>query len=500
MSTLLADLAACGAELALVLGLLFVVLADAFGGRQRERVVRAATLASLASALGLVIAQQAHAPSRAVFDGALVLDPLASFFKVLLLVAALIVVLAFGFRTARELQGLGRGEFHALVLALTFGNLLLAAAGDLVMLYLALELVSITSYVLVAYIKGDRLSNEASLKYLLFGAVSTAVMLYGLTLLFGLAGSTRLEDVRRALAAGLGVHGDLSLLVVVVLVLAGLGFKVAVVPFHFWCPDAYQGAPTPVTALLSVAPKVAGFAILMRFCFGTLSSTGASAWDLHAVVAWPALLALLAAVTMSVGNLAALTQSNMKRLLAYSSIAHAGYVLMGLVALSGEGARGAMVYLLGYLAMNLGAFLVVLLVHHHEGTFDLRDYAGLSQRAPWLAWPMGIFLLSLTGIPPLIGFMAKFQVFAAVIEQGPDLAWLGVVGALNAALGAAVYFRVLKTMLIDPAIDPHPALLLAWPDRVALAALAAANLLPLLFWPAIETWTRLSLSMSVGAP
>jgi NADH-quinone oxidoreductase subunit N len=498
MNTLIRDLAACGAELALALGLLFVVLADAFAGRRRDQIVRAATLASLVFALGVVVAQYARPVSRSLFEGALVLDPLALFFKVLLLGAALAVVSSFGFHAARELRGLGRGEFHALVLALTFGSLLLSAAGDLVMLYLALETVSITSYVLVAYVKGDRLSNEASLKYLLFGAVSTAVMLYGLTLLYGLTGSTRLEDVRAALVAGLGLHGETSLLVVLVLVLAGLGFKVAAVPFHFWCPDAYQGAPVSVAALLSVAPKVAGFAVLMRFCFGTLSSPGAADWQLHALVEWPALLALLAALTMTVGNLAALTQSNMKRLLAYSSIAHAGYVLMGLVALSGEGARGTMIYLLGYLAMNLGAFLVVLLVHHHEGTFDLRDYAGLGQRAPWLAWPMGIFLLSLTGIPPLVGFMAKFQVFAAVIEQGPALAWLAVVGALNAALGAAVYFRVLKTMLIDGAIEAPPAVAVAWRDRVALATLAAANLLPLLFWPLVEAWTRSSLVMTVG--
>lgn len=498
MSALSKDLAGIPAELSLVAGLLLVVLVDAFVARQRERLVRAVTLTSLACALGFVVAPHAHPVSRVLFDGALVLDPLVLFFKVLLLAAALAVVLIFGFRTSRELQGLGRGEFHALVLALTLGNLLLAAAGDLVTLYLALETVSITSYVLVAYVKGDRLSNEGSLKYLLFGAISTAVMLYGLTLLYGLAGSTRLDEIRGVLTAGLGLHGDLSLLVVVVLVLAGLGFKVAAVPFHFWCPDAYQGAATSVAALLSVAPKVAGFAVLLRFCFGTLSSAGPGPWELQPIVEWPALLALMAALTMSVGNLAALTQSNMKRLMAYSSIAHAGYVLMGVVALSGEGARAALVYLLGYLVMNLGAFLVVLLVHHHEGTFDLRDYAGLGQRAPWLAWAMGVFLLSLTGIPPLVGFMAKFHVFAAIIEQGPHLAWLGVVGALNAALGAAVYFRVLKSMLIDAAIEPRPAVQVAWPDRLVLVVLMAANLLPLLFWPAIEAWTRAALVVAVG--
>ncbi len=263
----------------------------------------------------------------------LVLDPLGLFFKVLLIAASLIVVRAFRFRSSRELSGLGQGEFYALMLAVTFSNLLLSAANDLAMLYLALEMVSITSYVMVAYLKGDRMSNEASLKYILFGAVSTGVMLYGLSLLYGMAGSTSLPAIRHFLGAGLTDTNRLSVYVIALFVFAGFGFKTASVPFHFWCPDVYQGAPTAVTAFLSVAPKAAGFAIMLRFFFAGLAVEGAGAWDLAGAIDWPRVLMIVSVLTMTVGNVAALTQTNMKRLLAYSSIAHAGYIMMGVVAL-----------------------------------------------------------------------------------------------------------------------------------------------------------------------
>src|SRR3990172_4950901 len=214
-------------------------------------------------------------------------------------------------------------------------------------------MVSITSYVMVAFLKGDRMSNEASLKYLLFGAAATGAMLYGLSLLYGLSGTTSLPAIREFLAGGIPDTSRLAVYTITLLVLAGFGFKVAAVPFHFWCPDAYQGAPTPVAALLSVGPKVAGFAVMLRFFFGSFAVPGMGAWDLTGVIDWPPLLMLVSAVTMTVGNVAALTQGNMKRLLAYSSIAHAGYIMMGVVALSEDGARALIVYLLAYLVMNL---------------------------------------------------------------------------------------------------------------------------------------------------
>jgi NADH-quinone oxidoreductase subunit N len=483
-------------ELALTAALLLVVLVDSFRPPGRDAVNRVLTVAGMAVALALCLPLSGQTAS--LFSGMVVLDPLAVFFKILLIGSSLLVILIFTFRNSRELSGLGQGEFYALMLAVTLSNVLMATANDLAMLYLALEMVSITSYVMVAYVKADRvpseaarLSNEASLKYILFGAVSTGAMLYGLSLLYGLTGTTSLPLIRDFLASGVSEVNRGAVVMITLLVLAGFGFKTAAVPFHFWCPDVYQGAPTPVTAFLSVAPKAAGFAIMLRFFFSGMA-TG-SGWELSGAVDWPKVLMLVSVLTMTVGNVAALTQTNMKRLLAYSSIAHAGFIMMGVVALSENGARGMMVYLLAYLFMNLGAFLVVTLVHAHDGTFDLRDYPGLYRRAPGLTVAMALFLLSLMGIPPLIGFMGKLYVFSAVIEKGHF--WFALAGALNAALAAFYYARVLKTMIIDAGNEEKAAMKLALPDAAWVALLAAANVLPIIGWQWIETWARSSLGL-----
>jgi len=483
-------------ETALVAGLLLVVIVDSIGGAWRGPVMRLLTVLALALALGFALELQTEGAKASLFSGMLVIDPLSVAFKLVLIAAGLLTVLAFSFRNSRELHGLGQGELFALVLALVLSCLLLAAANDIVMLYLALEMVSITSYVMVAYLKGDRMSNEASLKYVLFGAASTGSMLYGFSLLYGLAGTTSMPGIQEYLAGGIPDANRFAVYAVTLLVLAGFGFKIAAVPFHFWCPDVYQGAPTPVTALLSVLPKAAGLAIALRFFYGTLSVPEAGPWDLAGSINWKALLMLVSVLTMTLGNVAALTQTNMKRLLAYSSIAHAGYLLMGIVALSENGARGLLVYLAAYLVMNLGAFLVVTLVHLHDGSFDLRDYPGLYRRAPLLTLAMAFFLLSLVGIPPFVGFLAKLYVFAAVIEQGMGI--YATIGALNAAVAAYYYFGILKVMTIDPGNEDKPALELAFADQAWLAAFALANLVPLLFWDRIESWARGALVLYAG--
>jgi NADH-quinone oxidoreductase subunit N len=477
-------------------GLLLVVLVDSTQIRGRNAVNWLLTVGTLAAAF--VLSLRLGTQSSSLFSGMIVLDPLGIFFKLLLIAASLIVVGAFRFDGSRELRGLGQGEFYALMLAVTFSNLLLASANDLTMLYLALEMVSITSYVMVAYLKGDRLSNEASLKYILFGAVSTGAMLYGLSLVYGLTGSTSLPVIRQVLASGLTDANRLTVYIVALLVFAGFGFKTASVPFHFWCPDVYQGAPTPVTAFLSVAPKAAGFAIMMRFFYGGLAVEGTGPWDLTGTIDWPHVLMYVSVLTMTVGNVAALTQTNMKRLLAYSSIAHAGYIMMGVVALSENGARSLMVYLFAYVFMNLGAFLVVTLVHNQDGTFDLRDYPGLSRRAPFLTIAMAVFLLSLMGIPPFVGFMGKLYVFGAVIEKGPRYWWYAAVGAVNAAVAAFYYARVLKTMIIDAGNEEKPAFRLPLADSAWVWLLLLGNLVPLFVWRYVDVWTRASLSLYAG--
>jgi NADH-quinone oxidoreductase subunit N len=483
-------------ELILTGALLLVVLVDSTRASWRNGVNKVLTLAALL--LALIRSVELRAFSGELFGGMAVFDPLTAFFEALLIGASLAVLLVFTFRNSRELHGLGQGEFYALMLAVTVSNILLATANDLAMLYLALEMVSITSYVMVAYMKGDRMSNEASLKYILFGAVSTGAMLYGLSLLYGLTGTTGLPAIRDFLATGLGDSNRFAVYAIALLVFSGFGFKTAAVPFHFWCPDVYQGAPTPVTAFLSVAPKAAGFAIMMRFFYQGLATPRTGPWDLAGTIDWVHVLMLISVLTMTVGNVAALTQTNMKRLLAYSSIAHAGYIMMGVVALSQNGARSLMIYLLAYLVMNLGAFLVVTLVHLHDGTFDLRDYPGLYQRAPFLTLAMAVFLLSLMGIPPLVGFMGKLYVFAAIMERGPSYFWYAAVGAVNAAIAAYYYARVLKTMIIDAAPVEKPPLRLALADTAWVWVLLLANVLPLLWWSWIDDWARASLSLYAG--
>jgi NADH-quinone oxidoreductase subunit N len=485
-------------EPALILtgAILLVVLVDATGVRWRDAAGRILTIAGLL--LALVRSVALRGVSAEVFGGMAVVDPLGSFFQALLIAASLLVVLAFTFRNSRELHGLGQGEFYALLLAVTLSNVLLATANDLAMLYLALEMVSITSYVMVAYMKGDRMSNEASLKYILFGAVSTGAMLYGLSLLYGLTGTTSLPAIRDFLASGLVDSNRFAIYAIALLVFSGFGFKTATVPFHFWCPDVYQGAPTPVTAFLSVAPKAAGFAIMMRFFYTGLAAPRTGPWDLAGTIDWVHVLMIISVLSMTVGNVAALTQTNMKRLLAYSSIAHAGYIMMGVVALSQNGARALMIYLLAYLVMNLGAFLVVTLIHLHDGTFDLRDYPGLYRRSPFLALAMAVFLLSLMGIPPLVGFMGKLYVFAAVVERGPSYFWYAAVGAVNAAIAAYYYARVLKTMVIDNPPAEKPPFRLAFADAAWVWILLLGNVLPLLWWARIDDWARASLSLYAG--
>jgi NADH-quinone oxidoreductase subunit N len=496
MEELLRSLALFKPEIAIVAGLLLVVVVDSIGAAWRNATMRVLTLASLAAALGLSFNLQASAAKGTLFSGMLVVDPLGAAFKVILVAAGLLTLLAFTFRNSRELHGLGQGELLALVLALVLSSLLLAAANDIVMLYLALEMVSITSYVMVAYLNGDRMSNEASLKYVLFGAASTGSMLYGLSYLYGMTGTTALPGIREFLASGVPDANRFAIYAITLLVLAGFGFKIAAVPFHFWCPDVYQGAATPVTALLSVLPKAAGLGVVLRFFYGAFSTPGAGPWDLVGSIDWAELLVLVSVLTMTVGNVAALTQTNMKRLLAYSSIAHAGYLLMGVVALSENGARGLLVYLAAYLFMNLGAFLVVTLVHLHEGSFDLRDYPGLHRRAPLLTLAMAFFLLSLVGIPPFIGFLGKLYVFAAVIEKGMGV--YATIGAVNAAIAAYYYFRVLKVMTIDAGNEDKPVLKLALADQAWLVAFALANLVPLFFWSGIDGWARGALVMYAG--
>ncbi|UCD38657.1 MAG: NADH-quinone oxidoreductase subunit N, partial [Fidelibacterota bacterium] len=334
----------------------------------------------------------------------------------------------------------------------------------LIIVYLAIEIVSIGSFILAGFLKRDRLSSESSLKYVIYGALSSGVMLYGLSLLFGIAGSTNVFDVQAALSS-VPEKAHLTLAVALLLILTGFGYKIAMVPFHFWTPDVYQGAPTTITAYLSVAPKAAGFALTLRILgivFGTSPDMNLGTWLPVEGLPFGTLIAIFSAATMTVGNIIAIQQDSVKRMLAYSSIAHAGYMLMAATILNAQALSAIMFYLAVYLFMNLGAFLVAIFIHNKYGVDEIEDWKGLGFQAPVIAVAMGVFLFSLTGLPPTAGFVGKVYLFSVLVEAR-QFWWLAVVGVLNSVISLYYYVRILKVMFLDAeptgeTISDHPAL------------------------------------------
>ncbi len=376
-------------------------------------------------------------------------DGFTQFFRLTSLITTFLVLLSgVAFMRGRTPY---RGEFYAFLMACALAMNLMAGANDLILVALAIEFLSITSYILTAYLRGDRLSSEAGLKYFLYGSITSAVMLLGLSVLYGATGSTSIPALAAYLKVpqNILVSGAATLAIpALLMVLVGLAFKIALVPFHQWSPDAYEGAPTPVTAFLSVGPKAAGFAVLLRLLMTAFDSP---------VLAqgWVGILAAIAVLTMVVGNIAALTQSNVKRLMAYSSIAQAGYMLVGLVAVGGAVLGGltpigsVLLFILAYVFTNLGAFAVIIGVDHATGSAELSAFAGLIRRSPFLAVAMFVFLLSLIGIPPLSGFVGKFAVFGSAIAGGQGM--LALIGVLTGVVSVGYYFRIVKEMFLGQA-------------------------------------------------
>jgi NADH-quinone oxidoreductase subunit N len=366
-----------------------------------------------------------------------------------------------------DVEGIGRrGEYYILLLTATIGMGLMAASADLIMLFLAIETTSIPLYVLAGFAKRDNKSTEAGFKYLLFGAMTSSVMLYGFSLLYGFSGTTDLYALAQGLASGTLDGG--TIFFAALLVLVGFGFKISIVPFHFWTPDVYEGAPTPVTGFLSTASKAAGFAVLLRALLAVFPL------ELGSGVMGP-LLAAISVLTMTLGNTIALAQRNIKRLLAYSSIAHAGYILLGVVAASELGVTSAVFYLIAYLLTNLAAFGVVSIVSRAVGSDEIAAYSGLSRRSSGLALAMLVAFLSLAGVPPLAGFVAKIWVFAAAVEV--NLYWLAFVGVLNAIVGVYYYLIVLKYVYLYRSDDEDKPVAVTRPESLALGLLTIGILL-----------------------
>lgn len=381
----------------------------------------------------------------------LVSDSLSIFFKLFTaLTLGLVIFTSLDYLQAHSKD---RGEFYTLLLLAGLAITLASASTNLVMLYLSIEFLSITSYILTGYLRDDERSTESAIKYFLYGAVTSAVMLYGLSLLYGATGSTDLVEISRKLSGAADSSLQWLIFPAMVMTLAGLSFKIALVPFHQWSPDAYEGAPTPVTAFLSVGPKAAGFAALLRLLLVALPAFQAD---------WTAILIGLSIVTMTVGNLVALWQTNIKRLLAYSSIAQAGYMLVGVAAVpmlgylpqvhsAFVGINGLLLYLFGYLFTNLGAFAIVVAFENATDSVNIGDYAGLIRRSPWLAVALFIFLLSLIGIPPTAGFVGKFFVFASAIQRNePRFYVLAITGIVNSVISVYYYYGIMRQMFLAP--------------------------------------------------
>ena len=455
-------------ELVLTVGSLAVLIVDVLLPKERRAALAWVTLLVIGATM---VSLLPFTNTRVeVAHGLLAVDRFGLFFKFVFLLAAAITVLM----SVRYLaiEGASPGEYYFLILCATLGMMIMAGGIDLITIFIGLETMAVSFYILAGFIKPSQRSNEAAVKYFLLGAFSLGVLLYGMSLMYGLSGTTNLRVMAGAFTT---MQQDPRLVLAVILVVAGVGFKIAAVPFHMWAPDVYEGAPTPVTAFLSVGSKAASFAMLIR-----IFAEGLPAMALD----WQRLFWTLAVITMTVGNVAAVTQSNVKRMLAYSSIAHAGYVLIGIVANTPRGITATLVYLLIYSFMQLGAFAVLVLLRRTDvAGEEMKDFSGLAFRNPFAAFAMLLFMLSLGGIPPTAGFMGKFWLFSAAIDA--QFYWLAVIGVLNSAISLYYYVRIVvfmylkkETMGSEPTTSPALAVVLG----VAVAATLLFGVYPQLLF------------------
>lgn len=440
-----------GPELIMAIGAMVLLMVGVFLGEKSTQTVTGLAVALvIITALWLVFVT----PNGVAFGGSFVQDSFASFMKMLVLIGSgAAIVMSVGYA---ETERFNRFEFPVLVVLSTLGMMMMVSAGDLITLYLGLELQSLAIYVLAAINRDSVRSTEAGLKYFVLGALSSGMLLYGASMIYGFTGQIEFQAIAAGLADG---ERSLGLLVGIVFVLAGLAFKVSAVPFHMWTPDVYEGAPTPITALLAGAPKVAAMALIVRFAVEGFTPVA---------VDWQQVIVFISIASMVFGAFAAIGQKNIKRLMAYSSISHMGYALVGLAAANVEGVRGVALYMAIYLAMTLGVFAVILSMRRDDGQVDqIEDLAGLSRTQPVMAMFLTILMLSLAGLPPLAGFFAKYFVFMAAVEAG--LYTLAVIGVLASVVGLYYYLRIVKLM---------------WFDEPATAFLPAPTELKVVLWVA----------------
>ena len=410
-------------------------------GKQKAYLAYLSLIGIIVAGVSVFNAWDAPLSLQEGFNGSVLQDNFSLFFKAIFLVSAALTLLISDQYLERE--NCNHGEIYPLILLATAGMMLMASGTDLMTIFLGLEVLSVALYVLAGFNRENLKSNEAGLKYFLLGAFSTGFLLYGMALTYGATGSTKIANIASYVSQNGAVTANPLFLVGMLLIAVGFSFKIAAAPFHMWTPDVYEGAPTPITAFMSAGPKAAGFAAFIRvmvFAFPTLKAD------------WSDLLWILAVLTMTIGNIIALKQDNIKRVLAYSSIAHAGYALVGFAAGSAEGAAGILFYMLSYAFMNIGAFAIIILIGKKgEANSNVTDFAGLGFRRPVLAVLMAIFLFSLAGIPPMVGFVGKFYLFSAAIKSG--YIWLAIIGVLNSAASVYYYLRVMVYMYMKDPVE-----------------------------------------------
>jgi len=434
-------------ELSLVFFALVVVLLDLV--IQRKWILAVVSIVGLVVSAGFTLAMWGGG-HQAIFNNMLAVDNFALFFKLLFSgIAGLVILASMDYVSKFDRF---QGEYYALVLISALGMMLMAATAELISLYIALELTSISLYILVAFLK-DPKSSEASLKYLLLGALASAVLLFGMALVFGFTGTTHLGEIAQSIQS-MSLQGLMSspaLILGIVLFIAGFGFKIAAVPFHMWVPDVYEGAPTPITAYLSVGSKAAGFAIVLRIFY---SAFGLPNW---LSLDWGLIFAVLGAISMTLGNVTAIPQTNIKRMLGYSSIAQAGYLMVGLATVGVSpaadvlGRSGVLFFLASYALTNLGAFIAIIAISNKLNSDLIDDYSGMGKRAPLVALALTLCLISLIGMPPAAGFMAKFYIFSAAVQH--NLLWLVIIAVINSVISAYYYLRVVKVMWLGEPVS-----------------------------------------------
>lgn len=445
---LLNDLYAVLPEIVLSLTLVAVVVYDLIFSKNKK-ILPYLSLAGLVITFILLLSHFGKSASAFGVIGnisLLSLDGFSLFFKVVILITSVFIVL-FSI-SSKEIESCSDrlGEYYGLIFGMIIGMFFMVSANDLILIYLSLELLSLSSYVLAGFVKTSVRNSEASLKYLIYGSASSGIMLFGMSILYGITGSTNLVEIKSLLISPAG--NQLTFLLSIIMIFVGIGFKISIVPFHFWTPDVYEGAPISITAFLSVASKAAGFAVLIRFIFATFVDTisGNGYWHLISYIDWQYLLIIFSIITMTFGNFSALWQDNLKRMLAYSSIAHAGYLMLGVAVLSNQGMMAVLVYFFIYLFMNLGAFYVIMLIANKINSEEIDDYKGIGYSLPFLGTALGIFLVSLTGLPPTAGFIGKLYLFIALVDA--NMITVAIIALLNTVVSLYYYIRVLRAMFL----------------------------------------------------